>query len=53
MTGQDGRGASRWSLGETRRSLPLRRMLIAAAVAMLCAGAISVTDWLWAGPSSS
>lgn len=42
---RDRRGSARWRVREARRSLPLRRMLIAAAVTVLCAGAISVTDW--------
>jgi hypothetical protein len=45
MQGEDRQGATRRSPRARRRSLPLRRMLIAAGVALLCAGVISVTDW--------
>ena len=54
--GEDRNGASRWSVREARHPLPLRRMLIAAGVALLCAGAISVSDWThgpnWSNPDS-
>lgn len=45
MQGEDRQGATRRSPRARRRSLPPRRMLIAAGVALLCAGVISVTDW--------
>src|SRR6185312_1989891 len=43
--GRDSRRPTRWRMREARSSLPLGRMLIAAAVALLCAGVISLTDW--------